>query len=421
MLVRTTIRIYLLLSLIFSIAFGLSQTTYVIYLRSLGLDPLQINLVNTFFFLANVIFEVPTGAIADRYGRKVSTVFSGLLIAVGLMVYGFAIGFWTAVLAEVILAIGKTCQSGAFEAWVVDRIRSQGFTGDLTQVFRRERMIDSVGALVGGLVGAWVSITSLRSPWIIGGGLAFVFMVGCIWLMVEDREFERPRDVASDTPSYCAAVQYEITKVMSTMKSGARSVHSSSQLTWLLTINCSYACALMTPNMSWQPVLEHAFPLGAGLGIVWVGIRISLILGNILAAVLIARKHHHETTLTMCLWGIAVAILLAGLAELRLPVALILFFAHEVWRGIFDPTHSAAIHERVTNDKERATIISYYSLWAYAVGAVGLIIGGFIMKYCGYAIAWIISGLVLIAAARWHMRSWFPSKDYTRPENHIFW
>ena len=111
---KKTIRNYLLLKSISVFGVALISATYVVFLTSKGLDLLQINLVNFFFFTTLLIFEIPTGAFADVFGRKLSFVVSCVLFSSGMFVYAFAQSFWGFVLAEVISAAGATFASGAF-------------------------------------------------------------------------------------------------------------------------------------------------------------------------------------------------------------------------------------------------------------------------------------------------------------------
>ena len=84
--------------------------------------PLQLALVGALHMLTHVLLEVPTGVIADVYGRKASVVLGGLLIGICFIVTG-AIPIFIAVLAATLIeAIGDTFVSGALDAWLTDEV-----------------------------------------------------------------------------------------------------------------------------------------------------------------------------------------------------------------------------------------------------------------------------------------------------------
>lgn len=54
------------------LAMGLFSPIWILYLVDQGYDLLQIGLLGTIFEIAKLIFEVPSGTFADRYGIKLS-------------------------------------------------------------------------------------------------------------------------------------------------------------------------------------------------------------------------------------------------------------------------------------------------------------------------------------------------------------
>src|SRR5262245_30118550 len=99
---------------------------YPLFLLSRGLDLFQINVVFAVYLVTVFLFEVPTGAVADRMGRKQSFLLSCLLRGVAYGLYARAESFADCLAAEIIDAIGTTLASGALEAWAVDGARADG-------------------------------------------------------------------------------------------------------------------------------------------------------------------------------------------------------------------------------------------------------------------------------------------------------
>jgi DHA3 family tetracycline resistance protein-like MFS transporter len=61
---------------------------YVYFARTLGLTPLQLSLVGALHMLAHVVFEIPTGVVADVVSRKQSVLIGSALIGLGFVLIG---------------------------------------------------------------------------------------------------------------------------------------------------------------------------------------------------------------------------------------------------------------------------------------------------------------------------------------------
>ena len=93
-----------------------------------------------------VLFEVPTGVIADIRGRRLSYLLGTLTLAVStvlyLLMWRISAPFWAWAAAFALLGLGFTFFSGAVEAWLVDALKSSGFKGQLDSVFARGEILE---------------------------------------------------------------------------------------------------------------------------------------------------------------------------------------------------------------------------------------------------------------------------------------
>src|SRR5256885_5712055 len=98
-----------------------------------GLDIFQVMLTNAAFTLGNVLFEIPTGVVADTLGRRVSlllclvSLFATTLLYVAIARGGW--GFWPFMWVSVFLGLGYTFFTRAVDAWLVGAPKAPGFTG----------------------------------------------------------------------------------------------------------------------------------------------------------------------------------------------------------------------------------------------------------------------------------------------------
>jgi MFS transporter, DHA3 family, tetracycline resistance protein len=102
-------------------------------IQTVGLNPLQLVLVGTVLELAILLFEVPTGVLADTYGRRRSVIAGFLLIGAGFSFEGAVPTFVTVLVAQIIWGVGYTFVSGALQAWIADEVGGR----DLGRIYLR--------------------------------------------------------------------------------------------------------------------------------------------------------------------------------------------------------------------------------------------------------------------------------------------
>ena len=170
---------------------------------------------NAFFTAGMVIFEVPTGIVADTIGRRTSyllgtvTLSGTSLLYVGL--WQIEAPLWEWAVVSLGLGLGFTFFSGAVEAWLVDALKATGYTGELERVFGRGQIMTGVGMLTGSVAGGFLAQqVSLGFPFVLRGGILLV-MFGVAFRLMHDVGFTaekggRPltemRKIASNSIEY---------------------------------------------------------------------------------------------------------------------------------------------------------------------------------------------------------------------------
>jgi len=165
--------VYLISQALSSLAGSIMFTTYALYyVQGLGLTPLQLVLVGTAIEVTTLIFEVPTGVVADSYGRRISViigtfVFSGAYLLEGSIPFwgGTITFFWALVLAEVIRGIAWTFISGAEEAWITDEVGAE----KIGELHLRTGQWERIAQLAGIPVSVVLSNLALHLPFVAGG------------------------------------------------------------------------------------------------------------------------------------------------------------------------------------------------------------------------------------------------------------
>ncbi|MCB9679178.1 MAG: MFS transporter [Alphaproteobacteria bacterium] len=146
-----------------------------------GLDLTDVFLLQSLYAIATVLLEVPTGAVADRLGKRTSLLWATVCFLLGVGMYGLGTGFWTFLVAEIALAVGSALFSGADEGFLYDLLVYEGREDAFTEVSGRigstRMLVFAVANLVGGLVATW----SLRATFfasLVGPVIALFLVLG---------------------------------------------------------------------------------------------------------------------------------------------------------------------------------------------------------------------------------------------------
>ncbi len=198
---RSIQRTYLVLTLLTTFASSFIWGINTIFLLDAGLSNVEAFAANAFFTVGQVLFEIPTGVIADTRGRQTSYVLGAGTLLVSTLLY---LVMWQIqapllgwALASILLGLGFTFFSGATEAWLVDALDATGFTGGLEQVFGRAQTVGGAAMLVGTVAGGVIAqLTSLGVPYLIRAAILGLTMLVALRYM-RDLGFTPQRDVSA--------------------------------------------------------------------------------------------------------------------------------------------------------------------------------------------------------------------------------
>ena len=185
---RTVQRTYLTLLLINTLAASLIWGINTLFLLDAGLSNTEAFAANAFFTFGFMIFEIPTGVVADLRGRRASYLLGVVTLVVSTLLYLLmwyrTAPFWGWALASILLGLGFTFFSGAMEAWLVDALAHSGFKDQLESVLAKGEIVEGTAMLTGSIAGGIVAqATSLGVPYVIRAGLLLLNFVFAFWLM----------------------------------------------------------------------------------------------------------------------------------------------------------------------------------------------------------------------------------------------
>lgn len=143
-----------------------------LFYKSNGLGSYELFVLKAIYSVAVVVMEIPSGWMADVWGRKKTLILGSILGSLGFLIYSFSYSFWAFVAAEIVLGIGLSFISGADSALLYDSLKADNKTDKYT---REEGRITSAGNFaeaIAGIISGLLVYFSLRTPFYFQFGVA---------------------------------------------------------------------------------------------------------------------------------------------------------------------------------------------------------------------------------------------------------
>ena len=181
-------RVYLGLTLLSTLAASFIWGINTLFLLDAGLNNTEAFAANAFFTLGQVLFEVPTGVVADVWGRRTSYLAGTVTLLLSTLLYYLMwrvkAPFWGWALSSAFIGLGFTFFSGATEAWLVDGLKHAGYRGSLDSVFAKGGIVAGAAMLAGSVAGGYIAqISNLGVPYIARSGLlALTFLAAFVYM-----------------------------------------------------------------------------------------------------------------------------------------------------------------------------------------------------------------------------------------------
>lgn len=131
---RETRNLYVSMMSLYELADKLFGATYVAFMRAQDLSIAQISNLFSIQQILQAVFDYPTGIISDKIGRKKIMGYGFIVWGTGILLYAFAVNFWTFLPAMVFMALGLALISGAPSAWLVDQMIRHGIYEERNQI-----------------------------------------------------------------------------------------------------------------------------------------------------------------------------------------------------------------------------------------------------------------------------------------------
>ena len=388
---RRVQRTYLLLTLLSTLSASFIWGINTLFLLDAGLNNAEAFAANAFFTAGMVLFEIPTGIVADIRGRRTSFLLGTVTLAASTALYVLLwhmhAPFWQWAVVSVLLGLGFTFFSGATEAWLVDALNATGYEGALEAVFGRGQVITGVGMLAGSVGGGYLAqVTNLGVPFVVRALILALMFVVALMLM-HDIGFEPARGVrpiAQIRRITADSVEYglKVPVVRYLMLAGV--------FTGGVGIYVFYAL---------QPYLLELYGDQQAYGI--AGLVAAIVAGAQIvggfSSASVRRLFARRTSALLAAEALAtVAILVIGVVG-RFWVVILLIVVWAVVDSAARPIRQAFLNALIPS-QQRATILSFDSMMASSGGVVAQPLLGRAADVWGYPASYVISGGLSAAA-----------------------
>lgn len=380
------VRSYYIIAGTFTLSASLIWGVNTLFLLGAGLNIAEVFIANAFYTLGMVIFEIPTGVIADTLGRRASFLLSTSVLMLATLGYVagslLGAGLTWFIVFSVLIGLGFTFYSGAVEAWLVDALKASGYTGPLDRVFARASQLTSAAMLIGSIAGGIIGMVNLAVPYLVRAvllGIAFVVA------------FRAMHDIGyQPRPLVLRRIPEEL----------GRLTRSSIQFGWreprlrlLMAMAFIQMGFMLWAFYAWQPFFLALFgdPNAIWIaGVVTALLSVATIVGGVVAD-RYARRPNRRTTLIVGAVAIfALAMIGIGLTSVFVVAVGLLLLAMGAM-GALGPIRQSFIHQIIPTE-QRASVLSVDNMVASAGGIVTQSILGQVALTQSIGAGYIIGG-----------------------------
>ena len=396
---RKVQRTYLTLLLFNTLAASLIWGINTLFLLDAGLNNLEAFAANAFFTAGFVLFEIPTGVVADLRGRRTSYLLGLLTLAISTLLYLFMwyvhAPFWAWAISSLFLGLGFTFLSGAFEAWLADALEHNGYKEKFESVLAKGEIVEGSAMLVGSVAGGVIAqATNLGVPYVIRAVFLVVTLILALILM---------HDVGF-TPAKGKRATEEIRSILrASIKHGlgnrpVRWIMFAAPFTGGVSIYAFYAM---------QPYLLELYGNSTAYGI--AGLAAAIVAGAQIAGGLlvpyIANVFSRRTTVLIVCEVISVAVLAVIGFVPNFWVAVVLLVLWGLLFSAVSPIRQGYINALIPS-QQRATVLSFDSLFGSTGGVVFQPVLGKSADVWGYPVSYRLCAAIQILAIPFTWLAW---------------
>ncbi len=358
--------------------FLLLMPVFVLFYQENGLGLQDIFIIQAFYSICVILFEIPSGYFADILGRKRSMLIGVIFAALGFNYYAFAYTFQEFLFAQFLLALGSSFVSGSDTALLYDSLIQLGREREYQRVAGKLASISNFSEGIAGIMGGALAIISLRTPLYVHAGMTLLVIPLVATLKEPDRTTADRSE--NSFKAILRIVRYAL--------------HGHAEVKWLILYSSLIGTSTLTIVWFVQPYLETV-----GMPLAWFGASWAVLQFSI--GIFAINAHRIETFLGRRTSLISLILLASAgyllLSQFQTIWALPFLFIFYLVRGINGPVLNDYINRCVSSDI-RATVMSVKSLVGRLMFTVLGPFVGWINDAYSFADAFLACGLVFLVS-----------------------
>lgn len=378
-ILRLSINKFYLFNFFYHVAYSALAALLIVALQKNGVTILEFTLAESIGWALSFVLEVPSGMLADYFGRKKTIIVTCVFELIAIVFYFFSHNFIIVLLGEISFAISECCMSGTFNAWLFSSANKD--KTETRKKISRNGSACLTGNLVGGVIGGF--LTAVWQGWL--WGFCFIIVLICLFICISMPDIQYQKKIL--------CFREEVKKILSPLKSMKLILKNKPSLImlpemWLLGF------FLAGPNTLWQTFfLESLGKSASFISIMWIIIQVVQICANhcIEKYKVLTEKYILISLLSIFMIALSMFLLSKTYGSyLSIVVFSIFIFFNYIQEPILG-TYTAELFE----EEDRATCFSVMSLIGSVISALGLLLGGYIGDTFGLIVVYKIAGLSL--------------------------
>ncbi|WP_461204848.1 MFS transporter [Clostridium sp. DL1XJH146] len=336
--------IYLNYIFIFLSRLDLTQGLWMLYLAFKGMTLLQLGMLEGLFHVTSFLMEVPTGAVADIFGRKVSRILGRIATFISTIILIYSNGFYMFALSFIILALGYNLESGAGDALVYDSLKDLNEEKRFMKINGNNETIFQIASIISFLLGGYLATKSYFFTFWLSASFALI-------TIFQAMIFEEPKIIKKSKK------EYNVFKVLKNQVTSSLIIlKENTQIAFLIiftnVISAFSTCLFYYLQNYWKTGGSNEFKIGVILSI-----------SSLICAIIASKVYKIEKILkqkglllimpllfVICAWGIALTNYESVFFIILNAIEVIIFIATSDYINKLIPSEN------------RATIISFQSM-----------------------------------------------------------
>lgn len=353
----------------------------VVYFRYLEFSMTQIGIIMAVFPLAMVLFEVPTGAVADLFGRKFSVILGIILSGITYLAIYFTKDYYGLIALFIALGFSTTLTSGSYEAWIVDHLKDKKKNKLIKNYFIHRYSITNIGLLISGVIGALVVLNfGLRTTILVSSIGLFLSALILFWV----KENYKPVKYTGIINSYKRTIK----QIKDSLKYAYYHKIVFYIILCTIFINIAYSFA---GTFSWVPLLQEAGLKEHYFGYLWSLTALS----GIIAPILVKKYVKNDSRALTYSYILEILYFILLIPMFGLEILVIFYITKFVFLDFQNPIWHYYM-QRYIPSKKRATVTSIDSMISGLTFAIFLALAGFLIDKVGSKITILIGGIFLL-------------------------